>query len=90
VLSGCSHSGICNIIEFAKEVTGAKHVHTFLGGLHLQDPPEELIQSTVDYIERAKVKQFYACHDTDMPSKLRLSAVSNFIEAGVSTRVELI
>lgn len=90
VLSGCSHAGICNIIEYAKKVTGAESVHTFLGGLHLQQPPEEVIAGTIEYVKNAKVKQFYACHDTDMPSKLRLIAVSNFIEAGVSTKVELI
>lgn len=89
VFSGCSHAGICNIIEYAKSVTGAAGVHTFLGGLHLQQPPEEVIRGTVEYVGSAGVRQFYACHDTDMPSKLRLIAVSNFIEAGVSTTVEL-
>jgi 7,8-dihydropterin-6-yl-methyl-4-(beta-D-ribofuranosyl)aminobenzene 5'-phosphate synthase len=60
-----------------------------LGGLHLQGPTEEVIASTVEYVKSAKVKYFYACHDTDMPSKLRLAAVSNFREAGVSLQVEL-
>lgn len=90
VFSGCSHAGICNIMEYAKKVTGTESVHTFLGGLHLQQPPEEVIAGTVEYVKNAHVKQFYACHDTDMPSKIRLIAVSNFIEAGVSTKVELV
>lgn len=89
VFSGCSHNGMCNIMEYAKKVTGAKSVHTFLGGLHLQGPTEEVIASTVEYVKSAKVRHFYACHDTDMPSKLRLAAVSNFREAGVSLQVEL-
>lgn len=90
VFSGCSHAGICNIMEYAKKVTGATRVNTFLGGLHLQNPPEEVIANTVEYVKNEKVKKFYACHDTDMPSKIRLIAVSNFIEAGVSTSIELI
>ena len=77
-------------MEYAKKVTGTESVHTFLGGLHLQQPPEEVIAGTVEYVINAHVKQFYACHDTDMPSKIRLIAVSNFIEAGVSTKVELV
>lgn len=90
VLSGCSHAGICNIMEYAKKVTGAAHVHTFLGGLHLQQPPEEVIAGTVEYVKNEKVTCFGACHDTDMPSKLRLIPVAPFREVGVSTHLELL
>lgn len=90
IFSGCSHSGLCNIIEFAKKVTGADRVHTFLGGMHLQNPPEFVMEKTKAYIEQAGVKQFYACHDIDLQSKLKLIAVSNFKDCGVGTTVELI
>ena len=35
IITGCSHSGICNIIEYAKKVTEAKRMCGLLGGLHL-------------------------------------------------------
>lgn len=89
IFSGCSHSGLCNIIDYAKKVTGIDHVHTFLGGMHLQNPPEWVMEKTQQYISNCNVSQFYACHDIDMQSKLKLITVSNFCDCGVGTVVEL-
>lgn len=89
VISGCSHSGVCNIIEYAKKVTGRESVDTFIGGLHLQAPPEEVIAKTVEYIKNSGLRQFYACHDTDMPSLLRLMQVSQWKQAGVAITIQL-
>jgi len=36
IISGCSHSGICNIIEHSKKVTGIKDVYAVIGGFHLK------------------------------------------------------
>ncbi|MFP4443826.1 MAG: MBL fold metallo-hydrolase, partial [Spirochaetia bacterium] len=36
VITGCSHSGICNICEQAKRVTG-RGLHLVLGGFHLSE-----------------------------------------------------
>lgn len=35
VITGCSHSGICNIIEYAKKVCGEAKVQGVIGGWHL-------------------------------------------------------
>ena len=37
VLTGCGHSGIVNIVRYAKRLTGVDHVYAILGGLHLRD-----------------------------------------------------
>lgn len=34
VVTGCSHAGIANIIEYAKQVTGEKHIVSVIGGFH--------------------------------------------------------
>jgi len=31
-LAACAHYGICNIMEYAKILPGASHIHTYLGG----------------------------------------------------------
>lgn len=90
IFSGCSHSGLCNIIEFAKKVTGSERVHTFLGGMHLQAPPDWVMEKTKAYIASSDIRQFYACHDIDWKSKLELIEVSNFKDCGAGTQVELI
>ena len=35
VITGCSHSGIINILNYAKKVTGISKIKGLLGGLHL-------------------------------------------------------
>ncbi len=88
VITGCSHNGICNIIEYAKKVAGADKVNTVIGGLHLQEPSKELLAATLGYIGKANIKTFYPCHDTDFRSKMALSKISNIEEAGVSLTLE--
>ena len=88
VITGCSHNGICNIIEYAKKVAGADKVNTVIGGLHLQSPSKELMNSTLDYIRKANIHTFYPCHDTDFKSRVALAEVSNVEEAGVSLALE--
>ena len=84
IVTGCSHNGICNIMSYAKKVTGIDTINSVVGGLHLQDPSDYLINSTLDYIKEAKIKNFYACHDTDFESKLAIAKVANIRETGVS------
>lgn len=35
IVTGCSHSGICNIAEYAMEVCGERRIAGILGGFHL-------------------------------------------------------
>ena len=35
VITGCSHSGICNIIEYAKEVCSEDRIIGCIGGFHI-------------------------------------------------------
>lgn len=49
ILSGCSHSGIINIVEHARKVTGVDKVHAVMGGFHLVGPAfEPIINDTVN------------------------------------------
>ena len=35
IITGCSHSGICNIIEYAKKVCKDERIYGIIGGFHL-------------------------------------------------------
>lgn len=59
VISGCSHAGICNIIEYAEKVTGAK-VYTVLGGFHLFD--KEVTDKTINYFKKKEIPKIYPAH----------------------------
>lgn len=83
IITGCSHAGICNIIEYAKEVCNEPRIHDVLGGLHLQQPSPAQMQGTLDYIKNLNLKQIHACHCTDLQSKIALSKVVDIKEVGV-------
>lgn len=71
VISGCAHSGICNIIEHAKNVTGNDRVYGVIGGFHLKFNNKQT-QKTVEYLKKSNVKVVMPSHCTE------LSALSVF------------
>ena len=67
VITGCSHSGICNITEYAKKVTGITSVKAVIGGFHLKFHDRQTKQ-TIEYFKRNRVKQLYPSHCTQLPA----------------------
>ncbi len=88
IITGCSHAGICNIIEHAKKVCADDRILDVIGGFHLQNPSEEVLKKTVDYFKTLEAKEVHACHCTDLASKIALSKVSNLKEVGVGLVLE--
>jgi 7,8-dihydropterin-6-yl-methyl-4-(beta-D-ribofuranosyl)aminobenzene 5'-phosphate synthase len=67
IITGCSHAGICNIIEYAKEVTDQEKIYTVMGGFHLLGDQEQL-HKTINYFQKNKVDYLYPMHCTDLKS----------------------
>lgn len=67
IVTGCSHAGICNIVEYAKEITNRDKVHAVIGGFHLLGDEVQL-QKTVDYFLKNRVDHLYPMHCTNLPS----------------------
>jgi 7,8-dihydropterin-6-yl-methyl-4-(beta-D-ribofuranosyl)aminobenzene 5'-phosphate synthase len=88
VITGCSHSGICNIIEYAKETCGTEKIIDVIGGFHLLDPSHKQLQGTVEYLRAIQPQIVHACHCTDLNSKIALSKVVNLGETGVGMEFE--
>lgn len=90
VVATCAHYGICNIMEYAKKLTGAKSINTYLGGSHLQskEVPQPQLDKTCEYVGKANIKNFYICHDTDLVCTLQLAKAAPVKEAGVGLVVE--
>lgn len=88
ILTGCSHAGICNIIEYAREVCHDTRVVDVVGGFHLQDPPKRQLEETLAYFEALRPQCVHACHCTDLASKIALARVANVQEVGVGLSLE--
>ncbi|MDZ5723598.1 MBL fold metallo-hydrolase [Acetobacterium sp. K1/6] len=82
IITGCSHSGICNIIEYAKAVTGDHRVRGVIGGFHLFEVNGRVVQ-TIDYFKNHQIEQIYPCHCTTFAVKAAIHSHIPVGEVGV-------
>jgi 7,8-dihydropterin-6-yl-methyl-4-(beta-D-ribofuranosyl)aminobenzene 5'-phosphate synthase len=88
IITGCSHAGICNIVEYAKKICEDDRIVDIIGGFHLLNPPENQLQGTLKYMKALQPTEVHACHCTDLSSKIALSKVINLKEVGVGLTLE--
>ena len=88
IITGCSHSGICNITEYAREVCGERRVAGIVGGLHLLSPEPKRLARTGKYLNRLHLKALYACHCTSPEAKAALAEYCPLRETHVGMQLE--
>lgn len=88
IITGCSHSGICNIIEYAKRITGEEQICGVIGGFHLLQRNSRLIQ-TIDYLKKNEIKELYPCHCVSLACKIAMAAEMEIYEVGVGMKLEI-
>jgi 7,8-dihydropterin-6-yl-methyl-4-(beta-D-ribofuranosyl)aminobenzene 5'-phosphate synthase len=88
IITGCSHAGICNIIEYAKKICHEERVYDVIGGFHLLNPSQDKLSNTVGYLAKCQPHAIYACHCTDLYSKISLAQAMNVKEIGVGLVLE--
>ena len=76
IAAGCSHSGICNIIDYAKKVSGIKKVKAVIGGFHLKEDNEQ-VRYTIDYFTKENIPYIYPSHCTELPALAKFHTVFN-------------
>lgn len=86
IITGCSHSGICNIIEYAKEVCKDNRVVGVIGGFHLFEVTEQ-VEKTIDYLKQNKVKELYPCHCTTFNVRAEIHKALAVKEVGVGLEI---
>jgi 7,8-dihydropterin-6-yl-methyl-4-(beta-D-ribofuranosyl)aminobenzene 5'-phosphate synthase len=64
VVTGCSHAGVCNIAQRAKEVTG-QPLRGVIGGFHLLSAPDSVLEKTVQYFKDERVEFLHPMHCVD-------------------------
>jgi 7,8-dihydropterin-6-yl-methyl-4-(beta-D-ribofuranosyl)aminobenzene 5'-phosphate synthase len=91
VLTGCGHSGIVNILRYARKLTGADRLHAVLGGFHLGGPAfEPIIGPTCDALAEFAPDFLVPAHCTGWRATQALAArfPDAFIQNSVGTRLE--
>ena len=88
IITGCSHSGICNIIEYAKKVCKEEKIYGVIGGFHLFDFNQKL-EKTISYFKENLLKEIYPCHCVSLNAKIEMGKTMNIKEVGVGLKLDI-
>jgi 7,8-dihydropterin-6-yl-methyl-4-(beta-D-ribofuranosyl)aminobenzene 5'-phosphate synthase len=90
IITGCSHAGICNMISYAKKITGEDRIVEIIGGLHLENPTPEQMNKTVSFMANTGAKRVHACHCTGLKAQIELSKAGvNVEDTGAGLVIEV-
>ena len=88
VVTGCSHSGVCNILLRAQEVTG-RETAGLLGGFHLLAPGPQT-EETVRFLKGQALRRLIPCHCTGFEARVAMVEAGLPVEQiGVGSRLTL-
>lgn len=73
IVTGCSHAGICNIVDYAIKISKIDKVKVIIGGFHLKKDDSQT-QKTIDYLKHLNLGQVFPSHCTQLPA---MAAVYN-------------
>lgn len=68
IIAGCSHAGICNIIDYAKKVCGEERICGVIGGFHLLEMTPR-VEKTAEYLSKVRPKHLCPCHCTSFHAR---------------------
>lgn len=87
IITGCSHSGICNIIQYAKKITGKRRLLGIIGGLHLFED-SRATRNTVDFLMAENMESVYPCHCTSFKVRSLMDSKMDVKDVGVGLVLE--
>ena len=88
IITGCSHAGICNIMDYARRVTGKKKILGMVGGCHLFAGNSQQTRATAAFMAEAGIEKLYPCHCTSFAAKATINQSIAVREVGVGLELE--
>lgn len=88
IISGCSHSGICNIIEQAKNIMNEDKVVGVIGGFHLLEQNVRL-DKTISWLKQQQINNLYPCHCVSLAAKAQMLTQFAIKEVGVGLTIKM-
>lgn len=73
IITGCSHAGLVNIMEYAKKVTNEKIIYSIIGGFHLIGKTSDEMDELIGYLKTQNIGRVLPCHCCDLKAKIRLA-----------------
>ena len=88
VIAGCSHSGICNICEYAKKVIGQK-LYAVIGGFHLFEDDQKAADGAIEYFKMEKPVFLYPMHCVDFSVLAKFYSAFGIKKLSTGDKLEL-
>ncbi|MBE6990658.1 MAG: MBL fold metallo-hydrolase [Ruminococcaceae bacterium] len=88
VITGCSHAGICNIIEQAIRVCGDERIAGVIGGFHLLELSDR-VRGTAAYLRRRHPRRLCPCHCTCFAARAAIHSAVPVEEVCVGDMLEI-
>jgi 7,8-dihydropterin-6-yl-methyl-4-(beta-D-ribofuranosyl)aminobenzene 5'-phosphate synthase len=88
IITGCSHSGICNIIDQARELCREARIVDIVGGFHLLNTDPARLKATIAYFKNLNPRQIHPGHCTDFASRAALAQVVPVKEISVGLQLD--
>ena len=86
VMTGCSHSGICNIILQAMRISSKATVTGIIGGFHLLENNTQVAE-TITFLAKHTKGMLYPCHCVSLAAKFAMMKVLPVTEVGVGLQL---
>ena len=75
IVTGCSHAGIVNILRHSMDVMDCRMIAGIIGGFHLVESSNELIDRTVEELSKLDIAWICAGHCTGFKAQVELNRV---------------
>jgi 7,8-dihydropterin-6-yl-methyl-4-(beta-D-ribofuranosyl)aminobenzene 5'-phosphate synthase len=72
VMLGCAHAGVINTLDYIRELTGKRSIHTVIGGMHLVSATIERMRRTTEDLRLLNVKRLLPTHCTGFAATVQL------------------
>lgn len=72
VILGCAHAGVINTLHYIAGLTGQRHIHVVMGGMHLGNASPQRIEKTIAALRTFDVEHIALAHCTGSMAAARL------------------
>ena len=69
VITGCSHSGVPNLLRYVNDLYSGEKIRALIGGFHMLSREENWLAVESDKIKEFEPETIYPCHCTDEASR---------------------
>lgn len=88
IVTGCSHSGICNICEYSIKLFKTDKIYDIIGGFHITKENENRIEPTINYLQDFNIPKLHPCHCIDFETKCKFAQSLNIYDVYVGLTLD--